>query len=308
MSHYFGGDDSDGWMSEGEAPPVYWDHHPTPCSSQESTPEEVPPDGQATPLDLAQASDGEQASAPLEQHPVSWSCEAQTEDNPTDRPETPLDLFQISETELPLVSLDEGPAPPPPSSFETQPVDAPEDRMDTPSDFFHIFEEESPPVSLDEHQTSFLSPEAPAEDTTAEQVTPSDLNPTCEIELPHALDSIPVSCFSFGSETKDIPTDDTAVRPDLLQLFEEQPSPVTSDHNPAVCSTSDTSAEDACQEGPATPSKHPKISEDEIPPTLLDLQPDPCISTKSDEEEVFIDHEEFHAFAAEGDSDLSFVF
>ncbi|XP_075906593.1 homeodomain-interacting protein kinase 3-like isoform X2 [Nelusetta ayraudi] len=307
ISNPFGGDDSDGWMSEGETPPVYWDHHPTPCSSQQSSPKEVPPDGRTTPSDLSQTSDGEQASVLLEQHPVSWSsCGAQTEDNPTDGLATPLDLFQISETELPLVSLDENPvSSSSSSSFGTEAVDIPDDGTVTPSDFFQIIEEESPPVSLDVYQTPPLSPEAQAEDTPAEQqVTPPDLNQIPEIELPHVLDHIPVFCFSFGSEAEDIPTDDTAVHPDLLQVFEEELSPVTSDHNPAFCSTSAASAEDANPEGPATPSKFPKISEDESPPIVLDLQPDLCSSTERDEE-VLIDLEEIHPFAAEDGSDLS---
>lgn len=308
MSNPFGGEDSDGWMSEGEAPPVYWDHHPTPCSSQQSSPEEVPPDGRTTPSDLSQTSDGEQASVLLEQDPNWPLCEAQPEDNPTDGLATPLDFFEISETELPLVSLDENPASSSSSfsSFETQAVDIPDDGTVTPSDFFQIFQEESPPVSLDAHQTPPQSPEAQAEDTPAEQqATSSDLYQIPEIELPHVLDHVPVFSFSFGSEAEGIPPDDTAVHPYLLQVFEEELSPVASDHHPAFCSTSAASDEDFNPEGPASPSKFPKISEDESPPMVLDFQPDLCSFTTERDEEVLIDLEEIHYFAAEDGSDLS---
>lgn len=305
ISNPFEGDDSDGWMSEGETPPVYWDHHPTPCSSQQSSPEELPPDGQTTALDLSQNSDGDHASILKEQSPVSWSsCRAQTGDNPTDGLATPLDLFQISETELLLVSLDGNSASfSSSSSFfsfssstEFQVVDIPDDGMVTPSDFFQIFEEESPPVSFDVHQIS-LSPEAQDGDVPTEQeVTPSDLNQKSVIEPPHVLDHVPVFCFSFGSEAEEIPIEDMPVHPDLRQVFEEELSPVTSDHYPAFSSRS-TSDEDANPEGLATPSKFPKISEDESPPTVLDLQADLYSSTEIDEE-VLVDHEDIHPSGA----------
>lgn len=314
ISNPFEGDDSDGWMSEGETPPVYWDYHPTPCSSQQSSPEELPPDGRNTPSDLSQTSDGDQASIQMEQHPVSWSsCGAQTEDNPTDGLTTPLDLFQIFETELPLVSLDENSASSSSSSsattsstssshsstsssFEIHLEDISDDGMVTPSDFFQIFEEESPPVSFDVHQTSPPSPEAQDEDTPVEhEVNPSDL--ISEIEPPHVSDHVPVFCFSFGSEAEEISTEDTSVHPDLLQVFGEELSPVTSDHYPAFCSRSATLDEDDHPEGPATPSKVPKISEDESPPIVLDLQPDFCSSTEIDDE-VLIDLEEIHPSGA----------
>lgn len=309
ITNPFEGDDSDGWMSEGETPPVYWDHHLTPCSSQQSSPEELPPDGRSTPSDLSQTSDGDQVSILIEQQPVSWcTCRAQTEDNPTDGLASPLDLFQIAEKELPLVSLEEHSASSSSSSscspslcssssssFEIQVEDISDDGMDTPSDFCQIFEEESPPVSFNVHQTSSPSPEAQDEDAPAEQeVNPSDLNPIPEIEPPHVLDYVPLFCFSFGSEAEEIPTDDTAVHPDLLQVFEEELSPVTSDHYPAFFSRSATSDEDANPEGPSTPSKFPKISEDESPPIVLDLQPDLCTTIEIDEE-VLVNLEEFPA-------------
>lgn len=293
------GDDSDGWMSEGETPPVYWDHHPTPCSSQQSSPEELPPDGRATPSDLSQTSDGDHVSILMEQEPVSWSsCRAQTDDNPTDGLATPLDLFQISETELPLGSLDGNSASSSSSSsFEIQVVDIPDDGMVTPSDFFQIFEEESPPVSFDVHQTS-PSPEAPTDEDalTEQEVTPLDLNQIPQIEPPHVLDHVPVFCFSFGSEAEKIPIEDMTVHPDLIQVFEEELSPVSSDHYPALCSRR-TSDEDANPEGPATPSKFRKISEDESPPIVLELQPDLCSSTEIDDE-VLVDQEEIHPSVA----------
>lgn len=281
------GDDSDGWMSEGDTPPVYW-YHPTPCSSQHSSPEELPPDGQTATSHLSQNSDGDQASILVEQED-SWSMsKVEMEENVTYGLKAPLDLFPFSETELPFVSLDENIAAAASSptssssSFEIQAVDTLDDSTVTTSDFFQIFEEESPPVSADVLPTFSPSPEVPDMDAAAEQeVTTSDLNRISEIEPAHVFDHVPFFCPSFESEAEEIPTEDMAVHPDLLRIFEEELSPLTSD-------------EDANPEEPTTPYEFPEIIEVESPPIFLDSQLELCPSTEIDEE-VLDDQEEIHA-------------